>query len=159
MHATAEFLRRSLPRRCLRGPRHQFPSSVPEQMSTALNRWTFPAQCATVFFVSIFEKVRTLYTGPPSACLPSSVSGFRRHNRAIVRQRHSPSSSEVSDASAGFRLAFLTGSALQTEMAVTHSKQTTGAFLTGARTAFKDIRFHGNFHVENHAAKGKRRCP
>jgi hypothetical protein len=34
-------------------------------------------------------------------------------------------------------LAFLTGSAPQTELAVTHSKQTTGKFLTGARTAFR----------------------
>ena len=32
-------------------------------------------------------------------------------------------------------LAFLTGSGLQTEMAVTHSKQTTGTFLTGSRIA------------------------
>jgi dTMP kinase len=32
---------------------------------------------------------------------------------------------------------FLTGSAPQTEFAVTHSKQTTETFLTGARTAFK----------------------
>src|SRR5271156_3262169 len=31
--------------------------------------------------------------------------------------------------------AFLTGSGLQTEMAVTHSKQTTGTFLTGSRIA------------------------
>ena len=31
--------------------------------------------------------------------------------------------------------AFLTGSCLRTEMAVTHSKQTTGTFLTGSRIA------------------------
>jgi hypothetical protein len=34
-------------------------------------------------------------------------------------------------------VSFLTGSASQTEFAVTHSKQKTGTFLTGARTAFK----------------------
>jgi hypothetical protein len=34
-------------------------------------------------------------------------------------------------------LAFPTGSAPQTELAVTHSKQTTGTFPTGARTAFR----------------------
>jgi dTMP kinase len=34
---------------------------------------------------------------------------------------------------------FLTGSARQTEIDVTHSKQTTEKFLTGARTAFKEI--------------------
>jgi hypothetical protein len=34
-------------------------------------------------------------------------------------------------------LTFLTGSAPQTELAVTHSKQTTETFLTGARTAFR----------------------
>ena len=35
---------------------------------------------------------------------------------------------------------FLTGSASQTELAVTHSKQTTGTFLTGARTLFRNSR-------------------
>ena len=35
---------------------------------------------------------------------------------------------------------FLTGSGLQTEFAVTHSKQTTETFLTGARIAFKQTR-------------------
>jgi hypothetical protein len=34
---------------------------------------------------------------------------------------------------------FLTGSAPQTELAVTHSKQTTGQFLTGARTHIKEF--------------------
>src|SRR5271154_4426320 len=36
-------------------------------------------------------------------------------------------------------LAFLAGSALQTEFAVTHSKQSTGTFLTGSRIARKAI--------------------
>ncbi len=39
-------------------------------------------------------------------------------------------------------LTFLTGSVLRTEMAVTHSKQTTGTFLTGSRIA--RLRFRNN---------------
>jgi hypothetical protein len=35
---------------------------------------------------------------------------------------------------------FLTGSASQTESSATRSKQSTGPFLTGARTAFKKTR-------------------
>jgi hypothetical protein len=38
----------------------------------------------------------------------------------------------------GRNSAFLTGSASQTELAVTHSKQTTGTFLTGSRTAIRN---------------------
>jgi hypothetical protein len=39
---------------------------------------------------------------------------------------------------------FLTGSDLQTKTSVTPSKQTTGAFLTGARTAIKELRFRNS---------------
>jgi Zn-dependent protease with chaperone function len=39
---------------------------------------------------------------------------------------------------------FLTGSGSQTELAVTHSKQTTEKFLTGARTAIKELRFRNS---------------
>jgi hypothetical protein len=41
--------------------------------------------------------------------------------------------------------AFLTGSCLRTEMAVTHSKQTTGTFLTGSRIARKRSRNNALF--------------
>src|ERR1700733_393048 len=50
---------------------------------------------------------------------------------------------------------FLTGSAPQTEFAVTHSKQTTAQFLTGSRTAIKPFRFSRDFgaHLSPRAAK------
>ena len=40
---------------------------------------------------------------------------------------------------------FLTGSAPQTELAVTHSKQTTAPFLTGSKTAIKESRSRNQF--------------
>jgi hypothetical protein len=57
---------------------------------------------------------------------------------------HAPTSSKIPSSTTltacairdGFR-PFLTGSAPQTEFVVTHSKQRTGNFLTGARTAIK----------------------
>ena len=111
------------------------------------------------FFVSVFEKVRKFHGGPTSPDRPSSVPCFPKPSLTSVLQTHSSSSLPILTPGECFLAAFLTGSALQTEMAVTHSKQTTGTFLTGARTAIKRIRFHGNFHVENHAAKSQRRRP
>jgi hypothetical protein len=45
-------------------------------------------------------------------------------------------------------LAFLTGSALRTEIAVTHSKQSIGAFLTGSRIARKRLSNQSKFSPE-----------
>jgi hypothetical protein len=52
---------------------------------------------------------------------------------------------------------FLTGSASRTEFVVTRSKQTTGEFLTGARTAIKDSRFRAEFRTESRA-QCKKEC-
>src|SRR5580704_3255813 len=61
-----------------------------------------------------------------------------------IDTRHSEFSSHFVPQSRGFNAAsaaFLTGSWSQTEIDVTHSKQTTGKFLTGARTHIKDFDF------------------
>jgi hypothetical protein len=50
---------------------------------------------------------------------------------------------------------FLTGSASQTEFDVTHSKQTTGEFLTGARTAIKVAQFRPEFEPKSQAQREK----
>src|ERR1700735_659596 len=50
---------------------------------------------------------------------------------------------------------FLTGSAPQTECDVTHSKQTAGTFLTGARTAFRPFRFSRDFSAHPFASTAK----
>src|ERR1700685_1375729 len=61
-----------------------------------------------------------------------------------IDTRHSEFSSHFVPQSRGFNAAsapFLTGSGSQTEIDVTHSKQTTEKFLTGARTHIKDFDF------------------
>src|ERR1700677_3510654 len=55
----------------------------------------------------------------------------------------------------GIPEAFLTGSGLRTEMAGTHSKQTTGAFLTGSRIACQSFKLSGNFGVQTFAPAAK----
>ncbi len=50
---------------------------------------------------------------------------------------------------------FLTGSASQTEFDLTHSKQTTGEFLTGARTAFKVSQFRPEFQPKSRPQREK----
>ena len=52
-------------------------------------------------------------------------------------------------------LTFLTGSALQTEFAVTHSKQTTGTFLTGSRFARYGAGIDSFSHLAQHGAQSK----
>ena len=52
-------------------------------------------------------------------------------------------------------LTFLTGSASQTEFAVTNSKQTTGAFLTGSRFARYGAGIDTSSHLEQHGARAK----
>jgi hypothetical protein len=53
-----------------------------------------------------------------------STNGRRNNSRSPLTTRH---------------WSFLTGSAPQTELAVTNSKQTTGTLLTGSRTAFRHL--------------------
>ena len=67
------------------------------------------------------------------AVSPASLSGSHSHTSPKI-----PSATTFTGSAlhGGFA-PFLTGSALQTEFAVTHSKQSTGKFLTGARTAIK----------------------
>jgi len=50
---------------------------------------------------------------------------------------------------------FLTGSASQTEMAVTHSKQTTETFLTGSRIACQSFKLSVNFSLQLSAPAAK----
>ena len=50
---------------------------------------------------------------------------------------------------------FLTGFGLRTEMAVTHSKQTTGAFLTGSRIACQSFKLSVNFSLQPSAPAAK----
>ena len=74
----------------------------------------------------------------------------------ILRQRTTPSLPATKRVSiARFPGAFLTGSASQTECDVTHTKQTTGTFLTVARTALKPFRFSRNFGAESFAPAAK----
>jgi hypothetical protein len=65
----------------------------------------------------------------------------------------SPSSAAISDSNSRKPTTFLTGSASQTEFVVTHSKQTTDEFLTGARTAIKVSQFRAEFQPESQAQR------
>jgi hypothetical protein len=65
----------------------------------------------------------------------------------------SPSSAAVSDPNSRKLTTFLTGSASQTEFVVTHSKQTSDEFLTGARTAFTVSQFRAEFRTESQAQR------
>jgi hypothetical protein len=67
----------------------------------------------------------------------------------------SPSSAAVSDPNFRKLTTFLTGSASQTEFVVTHSKQITDEFLTGARTAFTVSQFRAEFRTESQAQREK----
>ena len=70
---------------------------------------------------------------------------------ALTRDRIAISLRETQSAGRGTRspAPFLTGSAPQTEFVVTYSKQTTGEFLTGARTPFKVSHFRPEFRTES----------
>jgi hypothetical protein len=74
-------------------------------------------------------------------------AGIATANSSQVSE--SPSSAAVSDPNSRKLTTFLTGSASQTEFVVTHSKQTTGEFLTGARTAIKVSQFRVEFRTES----------
>jgi len=52
-------------------------------------------------------------------------------------------------------LTFLTGSASQTEFAITHSKQTTGTFLTGSRFAQYGLGIDTSFRLTQYGAHSK----
>jgi hypothetical protein len=67
----------------------------------------------------------------------------------------SPSSAAVSDPNSRKLTAFLTGSGSQTEFVVTHSRQATDEFLTGARNAFKVVQFRAEFRTESQALREK----
>jgi hypothetical protein len=71
------------------------------------------------------------------------------------RVSESPSSAAVSDPNFRQRTTFLTGSGSQTEFVVTRSKQATGEFLTGARTAIKIAQFRAEFRTESQAQREK----
>ena len=84
--------------------------------------------------------VRTL--AAPSALTRDRIAISLRETRSAGRGTRSPAP-------------FLTGSAPQTEFVVTHSKQTTVEFLTGARTAIKDAQFRAEFRTELQARRKK----
>jgi hypothetical protein len=80
-------------------------------------------------------------------------TGIAAANSSQVSE--SPSFAAVSDPNSRKLTSFLTGSASQTEFVVTHSKQTTGEFLTGARNAFKVVQFRAEFRTESQAQREK----
>src|SRR5271156_4091199 len=66
----------------------------------------------------------------------------------ILRQRTIPSFPATKKSSiSSLPAAFLTGSGLQTEMVVSHSKQTTGTFLTGSRIARQPFKLSPDFSI------------
>jgi hypothetical protein len=80
-------------------------------------------------------------------------TGIATANSSQVSE--SPSSAAVSDPNSRQLATFLTGSASQTEFVVTHSKQTTGEFLTGARNAFKVVQFRAESRTESQGQREK----
>ena len=89
------------------------------------------------------QTTATFLTGATTACQPNQRSSRIAHSTALA----SPSITAEPSAAARPSLVtrhlsptapFLTGSASQTELPVTHSKQTTAPILTGARTAISD---------------------
>jgi hypothetical protein len=96
----------------------------------------------------------SLRTGRHGFC----VNPDRIHPERICEGRALACTHDPAAATVDFR-PFLTGSASQTETAVTHSKQTTAPFLTGARTAIKQFRFPLNFSAQSPAPAAKSATP
>jgi hypothetical protein len=80
-------------------------------------------------------------------------TGIATSNSSQVSE--SPSSAAISDPNSRKLTTFLTGSASQTEFVVTHSRQTTGEFLTGARNAFKVVQIRAEFRNKSQALREK----
>jgi hypothetical protein len=103
-----------------------------------------------------FRQGTAFYPELRRAAVPSLVSSIQFHCsfRAGSPARAFACTLDPATATVDFS-PFLTGSASQTESSVTHSKQTTETFLTGARTAIKQFRFSLNFSAQSsaHAAE------
>jgi hypothetical protein len=104
--------------------------------------------------VSSIQFHGSLRTGRHGFCVnPDGIHPERICEGRALACTHDPAAATVD-----FR-PFLTGSASRTELAVTHSKQTTAPFLTGARTAIKQFRFPLNFSAQSSAQAAESATP
>jgi hypothetical protein len=103
------------------------------------------------FFVIKIEQLGEVNKSAAKLYLPLSAPGFPVTGKAAISSYQVASPiAEVGTRNASLtpqkaderleKTAFLTGSGSQTEIDVTHSKQTTAPILTGARTAFRQFR-------------------